>query len=222
MEFVNVTDLLPAHLYNLIKHVDSQVCSFPDTILSQLGQILVNHGMNHHFNLEILHRHIMLPPNSVMLHSISEDGTDMCHVQFPGSKGPSDLFPHSFFLGADGRFQPFEYDETPSRMALSDDFLRQLRSFLQDNKLENRVAISRASEIKGMQVEYLLPSYQGTRCVLVDPPDSQPKDTFVTTWQFNRADGCITWNAQRWCKREAGRHVKKPDESSGGARSDYT
>ncbi|KIW82400.1 hypothetical protein Z517_05427 [Fonsecaea pedrosoi CBS 271.37] len=67
----------PAQFYNTMRHIDEQSFTVASSIFQELRQILVRHEVNDTFAIEILHRHLWLAPNSVMLHGRS-NGEDYC------------------------------------------------------------------------------------------------------------------------------------------------
>lgn len=211
MASMQAAESLSPGFYNRIKHSDEQIRYLSDEILRQLGHIFLKHRMADYYYAEILHRHITLPTNYVMVYSTSRPGFNTCQARRFDSL-PSELFPHSFLLDNDGRFRPFEYNLVPEPVTLHADFLHDLSNFMIAHELESSIAISRANGSDEMQLEYLLPSDQGTTCVPTSCHVTYPQDLTITAWKFIERQDKVAWVAKRGCSRLlGGEHEVKPD-----------
>lgn len=135
--------------------------------------------MHHNYGVGILHRHVSLPEEHVMVHSLC-DSVEVCRAENAKDLDRDHIMPHSFFLNSKGLFQAYEYDTmTRQRPLPNESFLRQLKMFLDDNELTQSVAIL-PEDNRQDSVEFLLPDHQGMIYKEVDSVGS----FFITGWKF--------------------------------------
>ena len=128
-------------LYNTLPTIEDQ--SPPSKLhLIALGKLLVSHGVNKHLGVSLLHRHSILRDESVMVNR----GLRCLPVQPPADHPSSELIGTNFFLHS-GTFQALEYEEAVGTSnnsgKISLQFLKKLASYLIDNGLEKKIALSR-------------------------------------------------------------------------------
>jgi hypothetical protein len=82
--------------YNSIRHFDEQVHSILPERLRDIGNILVKHVMHSNFGVSLLHRHIRLQKDCVMVYSIIDSNINIYKMEF--LKEHKDLSPYSFYL----------------------------------------------------------------------------------------------------------------------------
>lgn len=206
---------LPARLFNAITAVEDQD-GVEDHQLKSIGGIFVEYGMQSAFMIGILHRHVDLPENHILVHSIFAD-IDVCRIR--PFEDPIDLlWPNSLLLNSDGMFQAYEYEDKSAHdlftpmSSMTDAFLRRLRDYILDEHLENTVSLI----TKGpASVEYLLPDKQGTVSIPQSGAPLEDLQTAMTTaWSFEESDGEIITHAKYKCVvDEYGLHrrMKLPD-----------
>ena len=118
----------------------------------------------------------------------------------------------SFLLTADGSFRAFEYSRTPILRLSSEAFLRDLRDTIVSHNVQDIIALSRASELPGLQRERILLDGQGTICGPADIDGGSVDPSSVSTWGIVEEDGMFKWIARRTCDRQpGGKHDRSPD-----------
>lgn len=153
--------LLAAFDYNRIKCFEEQQ-TISQNHLRALGDIYVRTKMHHSYSVGILHRHVPLYDGYIMVHTLCDNGMDVCKAENVKDLDCHNIIPHSFCLNSKGHFQAYEYDSGVSwnRPLPNADFLVQLRSFLVKNRLTEVVAIL-AEDSRQDSVEFLLADEQG-------------------------------------------------------------
>ena len=198
--------LLPPVNFNDNKSFEEQGQILKDEDLKAIADVYIKNQMHNEYGLGLLHRHIILPERSVMVHRTLEGNVDICAAEKLDSLDHSRLVANSLFLNINGKFQAFKYDiEVPrgSRAILHTEFLFQLRDLLVGRGLASSIAIIPSPALEGDSMEYLLPDGRGMICVprhQIRDEDVDGVNSVVTGWSFHEnQDGSVECKANKRC-----------------------
>lgn len=196
--------------YNRIAHIDRQPLPASSSLLQNLAELFVRHGVHSHFGVFLLHRHRALAHNSIMVHARPDVDTDICTME---ELGRQDISPCTFLSQAPDKFLPFEYELSPTQAEAEPlprkPFLMELGSFLWDRRLQDVFGLCRASPADDPWIERLLSEDGDTIATRVSRTISSLDGT-ITQWGFLREDeGGIRIKALKACKEsESGGHIR--------------
>ena len=104
----------------------------------------------------------------------------------------ADLQGCSFFLNEQNLIQPYEYQIGPINAPFDDHFTMEIRNYLIQHRLQDRISIVLRFETK--TCEFMLPEYDGTIRVPIDQLDDDDLDgceIFTTEFNFDEKDGIV-------------------------------
>lgn len=171
--------------------------------LEEIAKIYVRNEMHHNYGVGILHRHVDIPEECVMVHSLCDtvdvcysDTVAICRAVHARDLDHQNVMPHSFLLNSNGLFQAYEYDSMKlQRSPPTERFLHQLRHFLVNHQLTKMVAIL-PEDGRRNSVELLLPDNQGMAYEEVNSFGSSA----ITGWKFCKdLDGKIQCIEKHGC-----------------------
>ncbi|KAI0424539.1 hypothetical protein F5Y09DRAFT_347625 [Xylaria sp. FL1042] len=197
-------DLLPSPSYNRLPVGDGQ--TLPDTVLNELGKIIVRHGMQGQLGVGRLHRHFDLNAREVMVHKglrCSPQTTD----------DGATLGGSAFYLD-DNQFRAFEYDAEEA-IEPPESFLSDLATYVTSSGLAGRVALSKLDSKYAHLEETFYSIHSGTEnpdktiegetrshvCAIVSDGEELRQDE-ATMWGFGTSDdGQVRPFIAKMCKR---------------------
>lgn len=97
--------------YNDISLFDDQTHTTPSMVLDLLAKLFVRYQVYTTFGLSLLHRHYTLESSSIMVHSRSSDGTELCVVRKEDSVS---VQPIQFRVSDQRKLTPFELTDVQS------------------------------------------------------------------------------------------------------------
>jgi hypothetical protein len=106
--------ILPAKEYNEILDFDENRSKLlhrvHPSVLVSLGNIFAKHGVSSHFGIHLLHRHFLIPDNTVMVYTSGDPDVEICQVTSVDAVAGKQLRGRNLRLNKSGRFQAYEYD----------------------------------------------------------------------------------------------------------------
>lgn len=172
-----------AHDYNALPLLDEQRHIVQKSDLRMLAALFLQHEVHHRFGLALLHRHVWINPQSVMVHSRISNESYSCR---PEKSGMRHLTPYLFSWKTPTDVSPREYlvaDEHEPLLMPSTTFLLELGSSLQALGLQKVLGLSRISPHHGPWIESLLPHGQGMISTL-SQSDIEDFKGVITEWSF--------------------------------------
>lgn len=153
--------MAPGSLYNRAPTIDEQheVLSGPifASACAKISNLFIQHRVQTHFGIALLHRHFSLAPGQVMVHWQDELGRDICR---PEKLGQRRIYPCSYHV-LDGRFLPFEYSSirTPEpTMGLFSGLVEVFHEYA----LENTLAVCYIPSDDTARLETISSDFDGT------------------------------------------------------------
>lgn len=209
---------ISAEAHNAIPDVDEQQLETPADwmgALLALGAIFLQFGLHKHYGAGLLHRHIKVLENHIMVHR-SRGGLDECTAMLAGQEA---IVPHSFYLNNHDRLQAYEYEveskQTAQRAPLSEAFAVCFREELHRRKLQSLVSIvPYDADSDSILVETLFSDGSGMITDAwvggEDPHASEGLEDLITTWAFKSTNsGEITVVMAKRCRKFTnGMHVR--------------
>ncbi|KAF2752401.1 hypothetical protein EJ05DRAFT_446719, partial [Pseudovirgaria hyperparasitica] len=157
-----------------------------------IGELFIEHDVQQHYGVGLLHRHFDLQDNQIMLHRLNAGDIDVCSVCDVHSVDATLLVPHSLYLNSMLTFEPFEYSLGDTRVPHFDtSFLDALRDLLISLALRETISlVPNPSDgmPNGIIVENTLAGIEATQST-VQPREWTPHkgDTAVITgWRFHQ------------------------------------
>jgi len=173
--------ILEAQSFNKIRTFEDQQKSVDIDLLHGIGYIFVKNDVHNRLAAEILHRHITLEEGTVLLHEQDMAKMEICRVTPRSSLDESQVTGEfhyfadsqgcSFFLNEYNLIQPYEYQIGPISAPIDDHFAMEMREYLIQHGLQDRISIVLRSEIK--TCEFMLPEQDGTIRVPIDQLDDE-------------------------------------------------
>lgn len=199
-----------AILYKTIRLLEHQQCDIAPSTLAEFGPLFVRHQMHQHFGLCLLHRHYDIDANSVMVHSSTPDGVDLCQPEMVGAR---DIQPCAFFSTSRLEFVPFEYEASAVHCFFplpTESFLRELANLLWKHGLESVLGLCRSSPANPPTTEIMLMEGRCTVTSRVSPEALWPNG-IATEWGFLvDDDGKVHVKCMKSCKeQESGGHIRQ-------------
>lgn len=197
-----------AACFNRLPLFEHQQQHIPSPTLDSLAAIFIEHDVQEHFGICLLHRHCETEPDWVMTHSIAADGDDLClpePLERRRHLGP--IRPCSYFYSdAHGYFLPFEFESiragaapAAAETAVSEEFLSDLASFLCAHSLQKILGLSRVSPLDRPWIEHPNPHGPGTIAVQCHR-ELHPTDGIPTEWTFLLHGGRLQIRTLKACK----------------------
>lgn len=133
-------------MYNVLAHITDRTelqTNIPGNI-SDLLRIIDRHSMGDKFRIHSLHRHTMLPNNSIRFETVAgETGYKWANATPIEDVDLNKAHP-TFFKLHDGRLVPFEFAEGPLPIAIEtipEAFFVEFATYVAQNKLADMVAL---------------------------------------------------------------------------------
>ncbi|KAM0715441.1 hypothetical protein Q7P37_008939 [Cladosporium fusiforme] len=169
--------------YNELPLIDEQRRTVDDGDLRELAALFLRHGAHDRFGLALLHRHVHINTQFVMVHSRISDDTYSCR---PEKSGMRQLTPYLFSCESPTGLSALEYlvaDEHEPLHMPSMTFLTELDSSLRAMKLQKVLGLSRISPQHGPWIETVLPQDQ---CMISTLSKSglEGFKGIITEWSF--------------------------------------
>lgn len=179
--------------YNALPLIDEQRNLVQRSDLRELAAIFLRHEVHDRFGLALLHRHVRIDPQFVMVHSKLSNNTYSCR---PEKLGMRHLTPYLFSWEPPFGLSALEYlvaDEHEPLQMPSPTFLIELSSSLQNMGLQSVLGLSRISPHHGPWIETVLPQDQ---CMISTLSRSGLNDFkgVITEWSFfpHEAGDCVS------------------------------
>lgn len=169
--------------YNDLPLIDEQRRTIEEGDLRELAAVFVRYGVHDRFGLAVLHRHVHISPQFVMVHSRISEDTYSCRPEKPGMR---QLTPYLFSCESPTGLSALEYlvaDEHEPLHIPSTTFLTELNSSLQSMGLQKVLGLSRISPHHGPWIETVLPQDQCMISTLSRGGLEDFKGT-ITEWSF--------------------------------------
>ncbi|KAI3339079.1 hypothetical protein F4824DRAFT_458098 [Ustulina deusta] len=191
-------DLLPSPSYNRLPLGDGQ--TVPNTVLNELGKIIVRHGMQGQLGVGRLHRHFDLNAREVMVHEglrCSPQTTD----------DGATLGGSAFYLDGN-QFRAFEYDAEEA-IEPPESFLSDLATYVTSSGLAGQVALSKLDSKYVHLDETIEDETRSHICAIVSDAEELRPDE-ATMWGFGTSDdGQLRPFIAKTCKKtEGGAHKR--------------
>ncbi|KAG8625147.1 hypothetical protein KVT40_006898 [Elsinoe batatas] len=208
--------LLPYGAYNSIQDLDEYRQPVNPKTLTEIGALILDHGLDKTIGLGILHRHFLLQPGEVMVHTRRDGFSSECRPYIPDTVEV--LSPHSWFLHGDN-FEPFEYSQSAQQLVdiLPKTFITRLRTIVGDHKLRSLTLVSRENwdehDGEKVWVETLDENARSMLCHLIASEKIQSHLSIPTGWSFTRVlDGEVKPTVFKRCVLlNSGLHQRKDD-----------
>ncbi|KAF4552689.1 Hypothetical protein D9617_9g024780 [Elsinoe fawcettii] len=178
-------EILSADAYNALPLLNEQP-SVTSEDLVVITSLFIRHDAHRHFAAGLLHRHITLSPDHIMVHHHLSNHSE-CTV---APAGPSAV-PHSFYLSESCSFQAFEYQEFPYQsISLPHAFAEDLRQELLSRQLCSVLSIvPRTADLAVIKYETLLQDNKGMNTQASDSRSpAEGEEHISTTWVFSQGD----------------------------------
>ncbi|KAB8356479.1 hypothetical protein FH972_024062 [Carpinus fangiana] len=195
-------DYAPLPRYNRIRLLEEQSDAISDDVLETLGALFFGHKVHNHYGLALLHRHVKVDEDYIMVHS-RENDIDTCEL---ARFSDVDAHPCAYFSPQPGTFIPFEFEITTTKninKPLPTEFLADFNTFLWKNNLQQQLGLCHVSSLEVQYIENLLPDNRGT----VARPAQQPldeQDGRITEWGFLHYDNTVHVKALKACVQPKG------------------
>ena len=177
---------LLAQDYNHIPQLQHQKHDLDPRHLKAIGELYVRTGAHRVFGLKLLHRHVELKAEQIMVHSTSTAGTGICTPIQLNEGNESTFEPHSFLLSNEAVLRPFEFQTKGYSQRMQDaqqeDFLGRMRDYLVQENLGQVCAVTPALPAETVECE--LSDQEGTLYLPQSSFVSKPEDAFMTGWRF--------------------------------------
>lgn len=200
---------IPSELYNRIRDVESQSSALESSSIGSLWTdiygILARHDAHKNFGIGLLHRHLDLPSEHIMVHETDEHGHDVCRPEIFGARS---VYPASYQL-QDDCIMAYEFSSTPTRIPPSA-LLHDLAAFLRASHLQELVALSHIHTWDCAWLEQMTDDLKGTYSISapLEFPSSQ-HGYIATEWGFIVSEGGVHTVELKGCiKQDNGGHSR--------------
>ena len=197
-----------AKRYNLLKSFEEQAHTVDIVALQRMAEIFWKHSQHTRYGIILLHRHMILHADDVIVQSMPAPDRIICT---PETSGNVALHPSAFCLDDDGFF-PVEFSHTETVMP-NHEFLSELADFLRRGNLVDTLGFAVLSSGKECWIEYELHDQAGTLAI----PDvcDDVAGAVVTEWQCVWTGSVFEAVARKKCvEPESGGHTRPPPNVS--------
>jgi hypothetical protein len=193
-----------AERYNLLKSFEEQAHTVDFAALQLVAEIFWRHSQHERFGIILLHRHVKLDANHVIVQSMPTPDQILCT---PRAFGEVALYPSSFCLGDDGFF-PVEFALTEMATP-NQEFLSELAKSLRLGNLVNTLGFAALAPGSQCWIEHELHNQAGT---LATPGECHGLVGAVATeWQCVCNGALVEAVARKKCvEPDSGGHVRNP------------
>ena len=193
-----------AERYNMLKSFEDQAHTVDFAALQLVAEIFRKHSQHERFGIILLHRHVKLDANYVIVQSMPTPDQILCT---PRAFGEVALYPSSFCLGDDGFF-PVEFalaeTATPNQ-----EFLSELAESLRLGNLVNTLGFAALAPGSQCWIEHELYNQAGTLATLGECDGLV--GAVATEWQCVCNGALVEAVARKKCvEPDSGGHVRNP------------
>ena len=136
----------PEDFNRLIPHIHDQE-EISVSVLNGLASIYRTHRVHNKYGCQLLHRHYDMPDKSIALTTEIGESISVTKVTPLGNVDLRSIRGQLYLLNEEGRFQAYEY-EYGLPLSFPDAFLKKLASFIQQNGLRDKIAITSSIDDK--------------------------------------------------------------------------
>ena len=193
-----------AERYNLLKSFEEQAHTVDSAALQLVAEIFWKHSQHMKFGITLLHRHVKMDANHVIVQSMPTPSQILCT---PKAFGEVALYPSSFCLSDDGFF-PVEF-ALAETVTPNQEFLSELAESLRLGNLVNTLGFAALAPGSKCWIEHELHNEAGT---LATPGECDDLVGAVATeWQCVRNGALVEAVARKKCvEPDSGGHARNP------------
>lgn len=162
--------------YNHIPEFWAQQHQVQPQLLQAVGAIFIKHGVHQTFGLVLLHRHEILHPGFVMVHTLTAEREDIGGMQ---AWKAQELYPSSFFINSHHHFVPCEFS-TAKGVVPDPKFLSELQTYFTAHDLTRLLGVAHIVQTEKVWVER---EFSGGGTIATEE-DEEGSDGVITFWQF--------------------------------------